>query len=220
MQIIKQEGDSYSLVSAQNAVTLGDVQYNLKDLVNTNSWNYLNALGYYKYIKTPQPSYDSRTQDVSLDGYVVRQDLTGGEVWLVSEKPLQAAKDNSLEYLKTVHAQWLTNIIGTDTQEEKDTWTRKLQAAKGYMSGSPTDSDMYYLSLEADQTGETVQELVTLILTNDAKYGYVVGTFAGIRRSGAALVRAATTNLDVRDAVELTLAKADVATQQIIASQS
>ena len=106
----------------------------------------------------------------------------------------------------------LTQQLRADIpRDEVASWPAKAAEARAFLaSGTPAPM----LEVEASIVGVDVADLADTIAARAAQYETVVGTVAGIRRTTAAAIDAATTSEDVETALSMALAKAITAAHE------
>lgn len=82
-------------------------------------------------------------------------------------------------------------ITGEVAADEKASWTVKAQAASAHIDGTATPEQTAMIAAEAQQTGETVDDLALLISERAAAYTMAIAPLTGIRRRATADIAAA-----------------------------
>ena len=112
---------------------------------------------------------------------------------------LQSAKDKASEEVNQTHASTLRIATGNATIEERDTWSPKSGAAHAHTSGTATESQTAMLSVEAELSGRTIEELVSVIIERSSAYLLLVGQIAGVRSNLLLSISNATSVEDVEE---------------------
>jgi hypothetical protein len=73
-------------------------------------------------------------------------------------------------------------ITGPVPETERASWPTKEIAARAYIAGTATQSQINMLAAECSLTGETIEDLAQTIVTNADKYTAIAGIIVGQRR--------------------------------------
>lgn len=146
--------------------------------------------------------------------WILKADHRGEEYWLPDgshalimdigiEPPKDALKNappeshavqrqTALAMVDQVHASYLEKLTGNATHAERDTWARKLMAARGVLSGSPHASDVLALTKGAAERGVSIEEFAGNIELKDAAFAALIDQADALRDKARTAVIAAT----------------------------
>jgi len=170
-----------------------------KEIVwKNNSW---------KYVSVPKPEpMDGYTIEWADDSWeyfeVPAPDVPPGKVlrwvdnaWLIddmTEEEFVAARTASANAVHKRHKEMIGGMTGNYTAEERDTWAVKAEAGKAVLAGTASPEQLALVTMEAQLTGETVQELAQIIVDKSKQFHLLVGLAAGFRRKTVAAIEART----------------------------
>lgn len=131
--------------------------------------------------------------------------------WTVEPSARANQRAEAMAVVNAKHAQYLEALTGSATQAERDTWPRKLMAARAILAGSATASDEATLSKGADQRGISLADFAAVIVARDAEFVAVVDAADAIRDKAKSAIDLATDDAvptgDVADLIEAALAE-------------
>ena len=117
--------------------------------------------------------------EITLPGITVPEDSFSEEPDL---RTLEEVKAEAIERVTISHSDFLRELTGDATLEERDTWQSKALAAEAILNGTDSPAQLDMITTEAELTGETVNELVQTILQKHQVYSKLIGLAAGMKR--------------------------------------
>lgn len=167
----------------------------------------------------------------TISGPVNEDDLaTRGETMLATEKvyepgwvkkgsgfvaptlPVQEQIVEAVDLVHTRHAEFLRNLTGNATIEERDTWQAKALAAEAIQAGTASAIQQEMIATEASVVGETEEQLVQTILAKYGAYQKLIGLASGLRRKTEAALSAASN----KEEIDQVLAASDEQSKQFV----
>jgi len=178
---------------------------------------------------------DNKVPAFINDAWLLVEDRLGQSVWLpdgteieivsldqdiptdaLDEEPdlrtLDAVKAEAISTVNFKHAEFLRQLTGNATIEERDTWQAKALAAEAVLAGSASEIQTKMLATEAGLVGETTDALAQKIATKYAAYQKLIGLASGLRRKTENALEAAPN----ADAVDQVLVEADAQAKQFV----
>lgn len=105
---------------------------------------------------------------------------TEGE-WRPQDELRDELRKEAFVRVDAEHARYLEDLTGNASQAERDTWARKLLAARAIVSGTATPSDNATLTKGAEQRGLSLAAFADVIIARDAEFVAVVDLADAIR---------------------------------------
>jgi hypothetical protein len=125
---------------------------------------------------------------------------------------LEITRTHAHQIIKDFHATCLRTLSGDASIEERDTWPPQVAAANAVASGVPLDAGMQAFFTGVGATTPALQQaLASKILTNSAKYQFVMGLAGRLKKSADAAIAAATTPAEIEAALTQSRAAAEAA---------
>ena len=148
--------------------------------------NAISELGVYGYIRGDDPTTEAEFLErfVPLNGsqvpawQTVLDKISELELAELPEVKLKAKSE-----ISDVLDDTISSIIGIVPAAEKVSWPVKEEAAKAYISGTPTPEQSMMIQEEASLTGEALIDLANNIISKATAYKKLAGQISGIRRS-------------------------------------
>lgn len=112
--------------------------------------------------------------------------------------PFEDAVAAELARVDELHAEQLLKLTGNATAAERDTWARKLLAARGVLSGEPDDNDVATLTKGAAARGLTLADFAGVIIAKDAAYVALVDEADEFREQARTAITACETTDELK----------------------
>ena len=100
----------------------------------------------------------------------------------LQDMPLALYLERAARNIQKEHAAFVRDMSGNASPEERDTWTVKYLAAQSVMEKTALKPQTEMLQEEAEQAGQTVQELAKIILAKAERYQTLIGRAAGMKQ--------------------------------------
>jgi hypothetical protein len=128
----------------------------------------------------------------------------------------------AMDRVNWLHADFLRNLTGGATVEERDTWQTKEAAARAMVAGSVTDGQKAMIGFEAAGAGVDPIALAQTIIAKADSFQTLVGMAAGLRaKAKAAIVLAAGESVpidDVAGAIDAVFAQVSIEVEAAVAA--
>lgn len=187
--------------------------------------------------KLPLEIGPNQVQVWSKSKWVIKDDLRGTKYWdnlgnekeiseigelipegSFSEKPdlrtLDEIKQEANQTVEQSHAQFLRNLTGNATIEERDTWQAKALACEAISNNTASEIQTEMIATEAQIMGEEIETLITKILTRYGAYQKLIGLASGLKRKTQATIDQCTTKEQIDQVLEQSSQQADQYVQQ------
>jgi hypothetical protein len=99
--------------------------------------------------------------------------------------------------LYTMLNRWSEQLNGSIPLIEQLSWAAKAEAAHAHQAGTATKPHLQILSVEAQETGETLSDLARRILSNASACRLTTSFIAGIRRKYTTRIEAASSPAEI-----------------------
>lgn len=129
-------------------------------------------------------------------------------------RSLDEAKQEAVAKVDQSHAEFLRNLTGNATIEERDTWQAKALACEAISSGTASEIQTEMIATEAQIMGEEIETLITKILTRYGAYQKLIGLASGLKRKTQATIDQCTTKEQIDQVLEQSSQQADQYVQQ------
>lgn len=128
-------------------------------------------------------------------------DPFGQEVWAAVQEqeiapapipPHVAQREAALARINEIHADFLRQMTGNATVEERDTWKPKEEAARAWIAGSATEGQSAMLRLEAEGGGTDPLALAQIIVAKAEAFQALIGMAAAVKAQAKSAIMQAT----------------------------
>ncbi|MFK7942350.1 MAG: hypothetical protein AB8B85_05465 [Paracoccaceae bacterium] len=128
---------------------------------------------------------------------------------------LDVAIHNGLEAVDQAFSQLMNELTGNASAEDRDTWPEKRNAATAYLGGTPEPDDAALIVTAATLRGVDPVAFSQEIIEKATQFKHLIGLADGLKGRAREMVRAATTEAEVRDALDAMEAQAFAAIAQM-----
>lgn len=132
--------------------------------------------------------------------------LWDGGAWVPNPKSREEQRAMAILRIEEVHADFLRNLTGNATIEERDTWKTKEEAARALIAGDASDGQTAMIGFEAAGAGVKPEVLAQTIIVKAEAFQTLIGKAAGLRAKAKAAIAQATDETVPLDQVEPALA--------------
>jgi hypothetical protein len=123
-------------------------------------------------------------------------------------RTLGEVKVEAIERVAISHSNFLRELTGGATIEERDTWQAKALAAEAIANATPSASQLDMITTEAELTGENIADLVQKILVKYRNYSKLIGLAAGMKRKTESEILEASSISEIDEILEQASAEA------------
>lgn len=118
------------------------------------------------------------------------------------EISLDEIKQEANQTVEQSHAEFLRNLTGNATIEERNTWQSKALACEAILNGTASEIQIEMIATEAQIVGEEIETLITKILTRYGSYQKLIGLVSGLKRKTQATIDQCTTKEQIDQVLE------------------
>lgn len=136
--------------------------------------------------------FTASPDDTTELAVAVWADLQSATVAPATIPPHAEQAAEAIASVNRVHAQFLRDLTGGATIEERDTWKTKEEAARALIADTATEGQAAMLTLEAAGDGTDPLVLAQIIIAKADAFAALIGKAAGLKAKAKAQIAAAT----------------------------